>query len=188
MAETATKLAPDVVLGPFILREKLALGGMAEIWAAEHEGRAVALKILQPMFGKDQSFRAMFQDEVDIATKLKHANIVQVFGAHENDGFVFQSMELIEGRDLRRVLSGLARASRWFPVRMALSVGQQVARALAYAHARRGDDGRSLEIVHRDVSPHNVMIALDGRVKVLDFGIARAAERLARTRPGVIKG
>src|SRR5688572_11333405 len=161
---------------------------MAEIWSARRDGQAVALKILQPMFSKDQSFRAMFQDEVDIATKLTHANIVEVYGAHEIDGFVFQSMELIEGRDLRRVLSALARASRWFPVRFALYVGQHVARALAYAHARRGEDGRSLEIVHRDVSPHNVMIAMDGRVKVLDFGIARAAERLARTRPGVVKG
>jgi eukaryotic-like serine/threonine-protein kinase len=176
------------VLGPFVLEEKLALGGMAEIWSAKREGELVALKILQPMFSKDQSFRAMFQDEVDIATRLTHANIVQVYGAHEYDGWVMQSMELIEGRDLRRLLSSLARAGRWFPVRFAMYLGQQVARALAYAHARRGDDGRPLEIVHRDVSPHNVMVARDGRVKVLDFGIARATERLARTRPGVVKG
>lgn len=187
-AGTKKRLVAGETVGPFLLIEKLALGGMAEIWCAERQHERVALKILQPMFSRDQSFRAMFQDEVDIATKLTHANIVQVYGVHEEDGFVFQSMELIEGKDLRRVLSGLARAEQWFPIRYALYVGQHVARALAYAHARRGEDGRSLDIVHRDVSPHNVMIAADGRVKLLDFGIARAAERLARTRPGVVKG
>lgn len=182
------RLVAGETLGPFLLVEKLALGGMAEIWHAERDGESVALKILQPMFAKEKSFRAMFQDEVNIATKLTHANIVQVFGVHEEDGLVFQSMELIAGKDLRRLLSGLARAGQWFPVRHALYVGQQIARALSYAHVRRGEDGRPLGIVHRDVSPHNVMIAADGRVKLFDFGIARAAERLAHTRPGVVKG
>ncbi len=182
------RLTPGVELGPFRLEQKLALGGMAEIWTAWHQTTRVALKILLPHYATEPGFRAMFQDEVNIATRLKHPNIVEVFGAYDESGHLFQMMELIEGRDLRRVLSQVARAGSRIPVPIALAVGRDLARALGYAHGRRGEDGRPLSIVHRDVSPHNVMISDAGQVKLLDFGIARAAERLARTRTGVIKG
>ncbi len=181
-------LRPGLTLGAFQLEAKLALGGMAEIWTASGAQGRVALKVLLPHFVKNPAFLAMFQDEVDIATCLQHVNIVRVAGSHKAQGHVFQSMELLEGFDLRRMLSHAARTGRRLPIALCLYVAREVAKALSYAHTRCGDDGRPLDIVHRDVSPHNVMICQDGQVKLLDFGIARAAERSSRTRTGVIKG
>ena len=183
-------LAQGRSFGRFRLVEKLAVGGMAEIWSADdlEVGRAVALKLLLPQFVRDPHFRAMFADEVRICTQLTHPNIIEVFGAHEVDGYIFQAMELIDGLDLRRVLSRLAQAGHRFPVGIAMYCMRQVARGLTYAHEKRGLDGRPMQIVHRDVSPHNVMVSRTGQVKLLDFGIARAAERMIRTRAGVIKG
>lgn len=190
---TSDGLAAGQSLGSFSLIRRLAIGGMAEIWLAlerKTEGRElpIALKALLAPYARDPAFRAMFADEVSIASRLTHENIVQVYGAFEIDGHLVQSMELIDGKDLRRILSSLARSGRAFPIPLALLVARDVARALDYAHTKRADDGRPLEIVHRDISPHNVMITRDGSVKLLDFGIARAAERLTRTRTGVIKG
>src|SRR5262245_27178012 len=186
------ELASGKQLGPFTLDRRLALGGMAEIWLAvqntERGARPTALKILLTPYARDPTFRGMFADEVRIASRLTHENIVEVYGSFEVEGHLFQAMEIVDGKDLRRVLSTLARAGESFPVALALLVGREVARALAYAHSKRGEDGKPLEIVHRDVSPHNVMLTRNGMVKVLDFGIASAAERLTRTRTGVIKG
>ena len=189
-APSQNQLVAGARLGPFTLRRKLALGGMAELWEAERDQapRRLALKVLLPHLATDPGFRAMFQDEVNISVRLNHENIVEVYGAHAEDGLLLQSMELIDGQDLRRLLSQLAGAGQRFPVHHALAIVQRLARGLGYAHQRRGPDGELLGIVHRDVSPHNVMIARSGRVKLLDFGIARAAERLARTRTGVLKG
>jgi serine/threonine protein kinase len=189
---SSEELASGKQLGPFILDRRLALGGMAEIWLAEQKmergTRPIALKILLAPYAKDPTFRGMFADEVRIASRLTHENIVEVYGSFEVEGHLFQAMEIVDGKDLRRVLSSLARAGEQFPVPLALLVGREVARALAYAHSKRAEDGKPLEIVHRDISPHNVMITREGCVKVLDFGIASAAERLTRTRTGVIKG
>jgi serine/threonine protein kinase len=186
------KLTAGARFGPFELEARIALGGMAEIWQAieysDAEARSVALKILLPFFGEDPNFHGMFQDEVRIALRLRHENILEVFGAHELDGYSIQAMELLEGLDVRRVLQRLVKNGQWFPIPLALYVGCCVARALSYAHMRRNEAGVPLEIVHRDVSPHNVMLTTSGGVKVLDFGIARAAERITRTKTGVIKG
>jgi hypothetical protein len=183
-------LAPGARLGAFVLEGQVAVGGMAEIWSGRRvaDGARRALKILRSEFTRDAAFRAMFEDEVRIATQLQHRNIVAVFGVEEAGGHLFQIMELVDGWDLRRVLSHLVRTGRRWPVRLALFVAREVAEGLSYAHTRVGDAGRPLNIVHRDVSPHNVMLGADGRVRVLDFGIARAAERTSRTRTGIIKG
>lgn len=183
-----TTLRPGQPLGDFVLESKLALGGMAEIWTARGAEGAVALKVLLPHFVDNPAFLAMFEDEVRIATRLQHRNIIAVRGSHAAEGHVFQSMELLSGFDLRRVLSHAARTGQRFPVPLCLFVAREVARALSYAHTRKNEEGRALDIVHRDVSPHNVMICANGQVKLLDFGIARAAERAAHTRTGVIKG
>lgn len=179
-------------LGPFTLHDRVALGGMAEIWSAtEHVAgapRTVALKVLLPFFYAEASFRSMFQDEVNIARRLTHANILQVYAGHDLGGHLIQSMELVDGADLRRLLMRLARVGQWFPVPLALAIAQKTARALTYVHERTNEAGEPMHVVHRDISPHNVMVTRDGEVKVLDFGIAHAAERLTQTRTGVIKG
>jgi serine/threonine protein kinase len=192
-------LHPGITLGAYRLEQRLALGGTAELWRAEPVDTApassphpvpssVALKVLHPHFAADEEAHAMFWDEVNLALRLRHENIVTVFAAHTADGHLFQVLELLDGVDLRKVLSVLAREGRRFPVPLALRIGRDVARALGYAHLRRDEAGQPLAIVHRDVSPHNVMVTRDGVVKLLDFGIARARERLTRTRTGVIKG
>ncbi len=176
-------------LGPFTLLERLAMGGMAEIWSSEAPGGLpVALKILKPHLSSDREFRAMFADEVNIARRLRHENIVRVHDGRFESGHFFLVMDLVEGLDLRRILSKLAHHRQWLPAPLALAIGRGMARALAYAHLRKDGRGQGLEIVHRDISPHNVMLTLSGVVKLLDFGIAKTRERHARTRPGVIKG
>lgn len=182
-------LRTGLALGPFTLGERVALGGMAEIWSAtDADGREVALKVLLPFFYAETTFRSMFQDEVNIARRLVHPNILQVYDGHDLGGHFIQSMELVDGSDLRRLLMRLSRVGQWFPVPLALAVGLEVATALAYVHERTNDAGEPMHIVHRDISPHNVMVTREGVVKVLDFGIAHAAERLTNTRTGVIKG
>ena len=180
-------------LGAYRLDRKLALGGMAEIWAA-HEAlstggsKPVVLKVMLREHTAERHFVDMFWDEVNIARRLKHENIVRVFDASEVDGHYFQILELVDGVDVRRVLSALSRRREWFPVPFAVMVVRDMARGLNYAHRKMGPNGQPMNIVHRDISPHNVMITRGGTAKVLDFGIARASERLAKTRTGVIKG
>lgn len=190
MTQQRSPLRPGERLSEFVLDERLAMGGMAEIWSARPAagGPAVALKLLQPQLTGDSEFRAMFLDEVNIALRLRHENIVRVHDGRYENGHFFLVMDLVDGMDLRRVLKQLAQQRRWVPTPVGLSIGAQIARALAYAHLRKDDRGRALGIVHRDISPHNVMLGFDGSVRLLDFGIARARERHARTRPGVVKG
>jgi serine/threonine protein kinase len=186
-------LVPHTTLGPFALEQKLAVGGMAEIWAATQrlpngEVRLVALKVMMGVHAPDAHFRDMFWDELNIARRLEHPNIVRVYGGHEEDGHLLQILERVDGIDVRRLLSALSREGVSFPVPLALMVARDMARGLGYAHQQRTPQGQPMNIVHRDVSPHNVMVNREGVAQVLDFGIARAEDRLARTRTGVVKG
>jgi serine/threonine protein kinase len=168
-------------LGPYRLEQKLAVGGTAEVWSAEEHladgrPRLVALKLMLPTFVSEPGFVEIFTEEVGQAARLEHPNIVRVHGALEVEGQLVQSMELLDGLDLRRALSLLARRRQQFPVGAVLSIGAQLASALSYAHG--------LELVHRDVSPHNVMLTRAGKVKLLDFGLGRVFERRVR-KPGM---
>lgn len=175
-------------LGPYRLVHRVALGGMAEVWAAREGERDLALKVMRSAFADEDELHTMFEDEVQISRLLRHENIVEVYGGEAIEGYLVQVMELIEGMDLRKVNRRLEQRRWRFPIPLVAYVARCMARALGYAHKKRGPRGRPLDLVHRDVSPHNVMLGRDGRVKLLDFGIAKAEERATRTAAGLVKG
>lgn len=150
------------------------MGGTAEVWCAVRDGRRAALKVLHPVAGESAA------EELRTARRLVHAGIVRADDAFEARGLEVLVLELIDGKDLRRLLAAQHALGSRVPAAVACGVGQRVAAALAFAHR--------LGVVHRDVSPHNVMIARDGAVKLLDFGIATYRERVKRTAPGILKG
>ena len=150
--------------------------------------RELVLKRIRPRFSRDERFARMFVDEARIASQLNHPNIVQIFEFGKIDGDYFLAMEHVPGVDLARLGSQLVDSGDRFPIALAAFITIEVCRALDYAHRKRGPDGTPLGIVHRDVSPANVLISREGAVKLADFGIARAAERREQTLDGVVKG
>jgi serine/threonine-protein kinase len=170
------------VLGP------ISRGGMAEILLAERVGaggvrKRLVLKRLLPDLANDRDFLRMFHNEARIAVDLQNANIVSVFEFGEAEGRLFLAMEYIRGWNVAKVLEACDKARIMMPLDVALHVAREVAEALAYAHEKTDEAGASLGIVHRDVSPANVLVSTDGEVKLADFGIARAAA-LARSTQG----
>src|SRR5262252_1704020 len=171
----------------------LGRGGMAEVHLARAIGplglqKIVVLKRVLPALAKSEEFVRMFLEEARLALRLDHPNIVQVFDVDEADGVVFYAMEFLHGRDLRQIVTRLVERGARLSLEQALSIMIPVCAALHYAHERADERGRPLSIVHRDITPHNVFIRYDGVVKVIDFGIAKAADRLERTAAGVLKG
>jgi serine/threonine-protein kinase len=178
--------------GKFRLVELLASGGMAEVWRAEMPGAAgfvkeIALKLVRGEHREDDAFTRMFIQEARLASRLDHANIVHVFDLGQVEGRYYIAMELVRGRTLREVVDRCRERGVRFGVTRAVHVCADVARALAYAH-RLEVDGRVAGLVHRDVSPQNVLVSLEGEVKLADFGIARAAGADELTSAGTIKG
>jgi len=165
---------------------------MAEVWRAEVAGPAgvrkeVALKLVRGEHGAQGDFTRMLVEEARVAARLTHANVVQVFElVAEGDRHAI-AMELVRGRDLGRVLERCRERGVRLGLPRAVHVGVEVCRALAYAH-RLAADGRPLGLVHRDVSPHNVLVSFEGEVKLADFGIARAMSQAGLTDPGTVKG
>lgn len=179
--------------GPYLLEERIAVGGMAEIFRARRLGaagfaRQVCIKRILPAFCADPAFVEMFIDEARTGAQLRHGNIVAIDDFGEIHGQYYLCMELISGTDLSRLIHRLARDHRGCPLQVAVFIGIEVLKALDYAHNKKGPDGTPLGIVHRDVSPHNVLLSYAGEVKLGDFGIARAASRLHHTVGNVIKG
>jgi len=180
-------------VGPYELLSLIGTGGMAEVYRARiverGQERFVAIKQLSEELSRDPSLVAMFLDEARLAGQLSHPSIVALesFGSG-SDGRAYMALEYIDGRDLRWVLAMAAQARYWLPVEFSLSVVRELCRALAYAHTARSADGEPLQLVHRDVSHSNVFLARSGRVKLADFGIARARGRQSRTRTGMVKG
>jgi serine/threonine protein kinase len=181
--------------GRYTIVGKLADGGMAEIFLATQHGaegfqKPVVLKRILTAFSADPQFRNMFLDEAQISMSLSHGNIVQVLDVGVSGDRTFLVLELVEGWDLEEVMER-ARATgpeHPWPPSLALYVAAQLCRGLSYAHAKRGPDGRPLGIVHRDVSPNNVLVSEQGEVKLADFGIAKADSKREQTLAGVIKG
>lgn len=179
--------------GRYTVLRKLADGGMAEIFLAKQHGsqgfeKLVVLKRIHTAFVADEQFRNMLIDEAHISMTLSHANIVQVLDLGQAGGRYFMVLELVDGWDLGRLLQRAAAANLPLPAPIALHVVAQVCRALDYAHGKTGTDGRPLGIVHRDVSPQNVLVSEQGEVKLADFGIAKALRKRESTGAGVVKG
>jgi eukaryotic-like serine/threonine-protein kinase len=175
------------VFGRYLLVQRLSRGGMGEIFLAKHglsgfEKLCVIKKVL-PHLAEDEQFISRFVDEAQVAIKLQHVNVAQVFEVGRVGNEYFLAIEYIEGRDLRRTLSVLQQRGQRVPVDIALVIAREVANGLAYAHRRTGVDGSSLGLVHCDVSPPNVVVSFEGETKVIDFGIAKSAIRATATDP-----
>jgi hypothetical protein len=173
-----TAFAPEP-FGKFFLLERVAVGGMAEIFLAKSfaEGGFESLFVLKrilPHLGEDPSFVEMFVTEAKVSVGLQHPNIVRVFDFGKEGPHYFLLMEHIDGRDLRRVMRAYAHAGKPIPLSLALHMVAEACKGLHYAHTRTRPDGSPVGIVHRDVSPSNLLLSWDGEVKVADFGIARA--------------
>ncbi len=172
---------------------RIASGGMAEIYLArsrDSSGRAqeVVLKRLMPDLQSDREFVDMFHDEANIASKLAHPGVVQIFELGKLDGSLFIAMELLRGVNLRDLLARLHHMGKTLPMSHALRIACDCLDALNYAHQFTDEAGRPLNVVHRDVSPQNIMVTYDGRVKLVDFGVAKAEGRLHQTQAGLVKG
>jgi len=174
--------------GRFRLLERIGAGGMGEIFLAEEDetGRRVAVKRLLAQCAKDPVFIGMFLDEARLVERLKHKNVCETYEHGQEGKHYYLVMEYIDGVSLRDLLE--ARSYRGLPFPLAARVIAEVASGLDYAHRFAGDDGKPLGIVHRDISPANIMIARDGRVKLVDFGLARARTQIMKTQPGLVKG
>ena len=174
-ADTAPPLAAGVPFGRYLIRKRLARGGMGEVFLADQVGprgpvRPVALKRMLPRIARDPAAAQRFLDEMATAAQLNHPNIAITYDFGEIDGQYFIAMEYVEGLSLHQLL----KANGPLDLVDALMIATSVADALAYAHERKAPSGKIAPVVHRDVSPHNIMVSTDGAVKLLDFGIARA--------------
>lgn len=179
--------------GKYVLQDRIAIGGMAEIFRARAPGlggfqKTLAIKRLHPRYSDDQDFIRMLVDEARIAVQLSHSNIGQIFDLDREEGLVYIAMEFIDGRDLYRVLKRLAEHDGKIPIEAAVFVAMEMCAGLDYAHRKAMVDGTPLQIIHRDISPQNILVSWEGEVKIVDFGIAKAAMRAFETESGVIKG
>ena len=175
------------VFGRYLLVQRLSRGGMGEIFLAKHglsgfEKLAVIKKVL-PHLAADASFISRFVDEAQVAIKLQHVNVAQVFEVGRVGNEYFLALEYVEGRDLRRTLALLTQRKQRPPVDLALFIAREMANGLAYAHRRTSADGASLRLVHCDISPPNILVSFEGETKVIDFGIAKSAIRGTATDP-----
>jgi eukaryotic-like serine/threonine-protein kinase len=172
---------------------RLAVGGMAEIFlvrSATVTGveRYCVLKRILPVHAGDASFVRMFVDEARLATQLQHPNIASVYDVGILDNLYFYTMEYVHGETVRSLVERAQSQQRPLPLACVLTIIAGAAAGLQHAHARSANDGRPLGIVHRDVSPSNLMVSYEGNVKVIDFGVAKASDRAAETRSGTVKG
>src|SRR6266851_5235612 len=173
--------------------EKLASGGMAEVFRAESAGlegfkKQVAIKRVLPHLSEKKKFISMFLDEARLSAHLSHSNCVQVFDIGVGDNAYFIVMEYVDGSDLKAVNEFLKKSNLAMPVEAAVFIALKICEGLAYAHELTSSDGQPLRIVHRDMSPPNVLITKYGEVKIVDFGLAKANSQLEKSEPGIIKG
>lgn len=181
-------------IGKYLLLERLATGGMAEVYRAKASGaggfeKQLAIKRILPTYSANEEFRRMFEYEARLSSMLTHANIVQVYDFVKSGETYLLAMEYVDGKNLRQFLNKAKKIGVKVPLPFCLYVLNETCKGLEYAHAKKDDlTGKPLNIIHRDMSPQNVMLSYDGAVKIVDFGIAKAKDRVDETRSGVIKG
>jgi serine/threonine-protein kinase len=173
--------------------EKLESGGMAEVFRAESEGlqgfrKQVAIKRVLPNLSSKKKFISMFLDEARLSAQLSHSNCVQVFDIGVGDNAFFIVMEFVDGGNLKSIIEHIKKTGRDFPVEAAVYITLELCKGLAYAHELTDSNGVPLHIVHRDMSPPNVLITKHGEIKIVDFGLAKANSQLEKSEPGIIKG
>jgi plasmid stabilization system protein ParE len=178
--------------GKYTLTRKLATGGMAELFLAKVQGaegfeRDLVVKRILPHFSEDADFVKMFIDEASLTSKLQHQNIVQIYDFDVVDQQYYIAMEYIDGEDLQNLIKDGAAQEMPLSVAQCVAITMELAKGLHYAHMKE-HRGKPLNIIHRDISPHNAMVSYNGEVKLMDFGIAKAAERSTKTQAGMVKG
>jgi serine/threonine protein kinase len=186
-------LKKPIPFGKYYLLERINVGGMAEVFKAKTFGvegfeRLLAVKRILPNIAEDEEFIAMFIDEAKIAVQLQHANIAQIFDLGKVEDSYFIALEYVPGKDLRSIFDRLRGRGEVMTIQQACHIIMQVCEGLDYAHNKRDAQGRELHLVHRDISPQNVLIGYDGEVKLIDFGIAKAAGKASKTQAGILKG
>lgn len=180
-----------IAFGKYLLIERLATGGMAEVFKAKAFGLAgfekiVAIKRIHPHLSLEQEFVNMFIDEARIASNLSHPGIVQIFDLGKIDDTYFIAMEYVDGVTLEKYIHSDGDQSE--KLMLSCYIIKEISMALNYAHTKKAPDGTPMNIVHRDISPQNVLLSEDGMVKLTDFGVAKARLRISRTEPGMTKG
>ncbi|MBX7114070.1 MAG: protein kinase [Myxococcaceae bacterium] len=182
-----------IVFGKYLLLERVNVGGMAEVFIAKAFGvegfeRILAIKKILPTMAEDVEFITMFIDEARISVQLNHANIVHIHELGKHDDAYFIAMEYVSGRDLRTLLERYRRRKEVMPTAQAVLIASKLCEGLDYAHRKKDARGQDLGIIHRDVSPQNILVSYEGEVKIIDFGIAKAANRSQKTQAGILKG
>lgn len=179
--------------GRYYLLDRVAVGGMAEVFRAKRKGvegfeKVVAVKRILPHLSANKEFVEMFIAEAKMVASLSHPNIAQIFDLGKIEDSYYIAMEFVQGRDLRTILSRARSDDSRLGVDLAALIASKVGAALEYAHRHRDAEGRELEIVHRDVSPQNILVSDEGEVKLVDFGIAKAASKATHTDSGSLRG
>jgi TonB family protein len=180
-------------VGDYVLLGMIARGGMAEIYKAKKKGvkgfeKVIAIKKILSGYGEDDKYIEMLVDEAKIAAELTHPNIVQIYDLGRKDNYYFIAMEYVLGKDLREIQTRLRERDKWFSEDIAIYLASKILEALNYAHKAKDSRGRPLDIVHRDVSPPNILISFNGDVKLTDFGVSKASIKMHQTLSGALKG
>jgi len=182
-----------IPFGKYLLLDRINIGGMAEVWRGKQFGasgfeRLVAIKRILPNIAEDEEFISMFIDEAKISVQLSHANIAQIYELGQIASSYFISMEYIPGKDMRAIFDRCRKKGEPAPVPLVAFCISKMCEGLDYAHRKKDGMGRDMNIVHRDISPQNVLLSFEGEVKVIDFGIAKAAGKATKTQAGILKG
>jgi len=192
-AIAAVTASEGINFGQYLLLSKIATGGMAELFKAKRKGvegfeKILAIKRILPHMSDNEEFITMFIDEAKLAAQLTHHNICQIFDLGKIDNSYYIAMEYVHGKDLRAVIKTARTRSKTIPAELGILITSKICSALDYAHRKNDSSGHPLNLVHRDVSPQNILITYEGDVKLVDFGIAKAATKVHVTQHGALKG